>query len=264
MEELAIAEQKFQLGAASEADVSKMRVQVAQKKLNELQAANAEQRAKEQLCVILNFPLDTLIDVDTLLHMPATDNIPPIGDFLKTERNRNVAQARLNLRSAQMEKLSSWLSYMPRLSFSSNWSWSGGEMTNLPTIKDEGSFSYGLSLSWTLFSGTSRVAEIRSSNAGLRQSAISYDKTSRNAEQQIREAYRTMTEATASFQLSVAQIDDAEMALKIVKARYELGSATVVELLDAELVYEQAQLQKVGAVADYYRTKAQLEWLVPE
>ena len=70
-----------------------------------------------------------------------------------------------------------------------------------------------------------------------------------------------MTEAAASFELSKAQVEDAKLTLSATKKRYELGSATLLELLDAELSLEQAQLQKISAIVGYYRAKAQLQYL---
>ena len=262
LEEQKTVDEKLSLGSASEVEASKMRVQVAQKKLALIQAQNNLQRNREKLCAKLNFPLDTSFVVDTTLSPPPVVKIPPLTEFLSDIENRTVKQAKLNLRIARLERTSSYLNYLPRLSLSANWSWNGADFPdNFSSIADEGSFSYGLSLSWTLFSGTSRIGEIKSASANFLQNSATLDNTTILAEQNVREAYRTMTEAAASFELSKAQVEDAKLTLSATKKRYELGSATLLELLDAELSLEQAQLQKISAIVGYYRARAQLQYL---
>ncbi len=264
LDEQRIVQQKLSLGSASEVDASKMRVQVAQKRLSKLQAENAVERAREALCVLLAFPLDTSFEVDTTL--PPPQDVPPIDSFLsRLGSNRSIAQAKLELSSAKLERLSAWLSYLPRLSLSASWSWSGGETPpDLKTLADEASFSYGITLSWTLFAGTERVGGIEGANAALDLARTSAYKAEVSAQQAAREAYRSMVEALEAYRLSVAQVDDALLTLRTTRERYELGSATLLELLDAELALEQAQLQRITALTNFHAQKAKLLWLVGE
>lgn len=262
VDEQKIVQQKYSLGSAADVETSKMRVQVAQKKLAKLQAENNVQRYREQLCILLNFPMDTTFKVDTLLAPPQSADLPDLNYYLNVAGNRSFQQAELSAHSAKLKKLSAWLSYMPKLSLSANWSWNGAEFPkSFSTFNDEGSFSYGLSLSWTLLSGTSRIGEIRGADAGLQKSLTTMNKTALTIEQEIRQAHRTMLEATVSYELSLAQIKDAELSLSATRERYELGSATLLELIDAELALEQAQLQKVMAISTFYQSKAKLLWL---
>ncbi len=261
-DEQKITDKKLSLGSASEVDASKMRVQISQKKLSLLQAQNNLQRNKENLCAKLNFPLDSIFDIDTTFSPPPVDKLPSLDTYLEQKNNRTVQQSELSLRSAELEKLSSYLNYLPKLSMSANWSWNDAEFpNNFSNVTDEGSFSYGLSLSWTLFSGTSRIAGIRSASANLSQYKAMKNTAQISAEKSIREAYRTMAEAAASYKLSEAQVADAKLTLGATQKRYEIGSATLLELLDAELALEQAQLQRISSIVNYYRAKAQLQWL---
>lgn len=265
LDEQKIVERKFSLGKASEMEVSKMRVQVAQKQLSEIQAKNLVTRQREQLCALLDFPLDTIFQIDVLSAPPPDEALPPLEQFLSQQKNRSLEQAQKNLQSARLQKLSSWFNYLPRISFSAGWGWSAGEMPeSFSMLTDEGSFSYGLSLSWTIFSGTSRIGDVMSSKAGEAQSSIAVDQTKISTEQGIREAYRGIMEAAASYRLYDTQIADAKLTLSAAQKQYEIGSSTLIELLDAELALEQAQLQHTSALANYHRAKMQLRWLMGE
>ena len=264
LDEQKITIQRRKLGSASDVDVSKMKVQVAQKRLSEIQAKNSVDRAREQLCSLLNFPLDTNFSVDTTSTPPPASEIPPLENFLSQYKaNRTYRQSELSYQSSKLSHISSYLNFLPRVDLSGSWGWSGIDMpSRFSTLSDEGSSSYGLSLSWTLFSGTSRIASILSSSSQLDETRYSFEKADIGVQQQIREAYRKMVEAAASFELSQAQVSDAELTHTAMRKRFELGSATLLELLDAELTLEQAQLQRVSAIADFYTQKAQLNWLI--
>ncbi len=265
LDEQKIVEQKFSLGKASEMEVSKMRVQVAQRQLSEIQAKNLVIRQREQLCALLDFPLDTIFQIDPLSAPPPEETLPPLEQILSQQRNRSLAQAQKNLQSARLQKLSSWFNYMPRISFSAGWNWSGGQLPeSFSMMTDEGSFSYGLSLSWTIFSGTSRIADVMNSKASELQLSIGVKQAKISAEQGIREAYRGILEALASYKLYDAQVSDAKLTLSAARKQYEIGVSTLIELLDAELALEQAQLQHISALANYHRAKTQLRWLMGE
>ncbi|RKZ34876.1 hypothetical protein DRQ33_01195 [bacterium] len=265
-DEQTIILQKRELGAVSDVDVSKMKVQVAQKKLAKIQAENSVQQAREQLCFILNIPLDTMFIPDTT-HIPIpTEEIDDLDSYLtKYDKNREYLQSRLNSNSAKLNYWSSYLNYLPRLTLSGSWGWSGGEMpVGFSELDNDGSSSFGISLSWTLFSGTSRIAAIKSANAQYMMTKYSQQKTRQFTRQQIRDAYRKMLEASASFEVSEVQVEDAELTLSATRQRFEMGSATLLELLDAELMLEQAQFQRVSAITDFYIQKAELIKLIAE
>ncbi|MCD6531255.1 TolC family protein [bacterium] len=262
-DEQKIVQKKYSLGSASEMDLSRIRVQVAQKQFALVQAENNFDRARENLCAMLSLPLDTLIYPDTTYLPKSAGEIPPVEHFLdRYKHNNSWRQASLDLKIKKLDRLSSFLAYLPRVSLSGSWGWSGGETPqSLSEIRDDGSASFGLSLSWTLFSGTSRIGTIKRSAASLEAAKNSLNKSTISVQRDIREAYRMMVEAVESYNLATVQIEDARLNLETVQKRYELGSATLLELLDGELALEQAQLQRINAIADYYTYRAQLEWL---
>ncbi len=264
LEEEEITVQKRNLGSASDVDVSKMKVQVAQKKLSDIEAKNAVHGAREQLCQILNFPLDSSFMVDTTQVPPPVEDISSLMNYLNQfENNRNIRQANIGVRSSRLARLSSWLEYVPALDFSAGWSWSGYEFPDNSTpFADEASSSYGISLSWTILSGTSRIANIKKSAITLEQSELTLNTTKVSIEQQIRSAHREMVESAASYELSVAQVEDAQLTLNATRKRYEIGSATLLELLDTELLLEQSQLQGIATITEFYTQQANIEWLI--
>ncbi len=258
--------QKRSLGSASDVDVAKITVTVAENKLDVIRSENTFATARENLCYILGLPLDTVFALDSSMTPAVLEEIPPLARFLNdVSRNHSVQTAEISKQIASLSKLSSYLNYVPRVSMSGSWGWSGSQTPDgFSQISDEGSASFGLSLSWDIFDGTSRIAAIKKSKISYEQSVFDLNDTDESVRMQIRDAHRAMRQASASYELAVAQIEQTRLLLNATKKRYELGSSTLLELLDAELVFKRAQSTRISAISQFFVQQAKLQALIAQ
>jgi outer membrane protein len=258
-----IVEQKKLLGTASDVDVSNIKVQVAQQKLNTLRANNNTDEAKELLCSIIRFPLDTQFAVDTNLFIPQAGDIRPLESYLDKSANLSILQSQKSLLSSEWNRVSAWLEYVPSVTVSSGWSWSGDNFkTSLPRVSDEATYNWKVGLSWTLFGATARYASVKTAISQVEQSRLSLENTGQTIEKSIRSAYRTMVESASGYELTNEQIQYANLTLVAAKKRYELGSITLLDLLQAELNFQSAQNDRIAAISNFYKSKIALEKLI--
>jgi outer membrane protein TolC len=68
--------------------------------------------------------------------------------------------------------------------------------------------------------------------------------------------------AATSIAISQSSVAAGEENLRVVRERYQLGVATIVDLLTSQAALDQAKVDAVNARFDYLRAKAQLEALV--
>ena len=261
--ELEFVRKKYELGLASKMDFVRMKVNFAQKKYNLVQAEDALQTARENLCKFLGFPSDSSITVDTSFSLPKVEELPALEVYLaRFEQNRAYRQSVLSRRYAQLSNLSSWLDYLPMVTISAGYDWFGSELPSSPSgITNNMKWSYSINFSWQIFGGTSRISSVKSSHASLEMAKIEESVALDDAKRQIRQAYRRLRQNIVSFELATAQLEQAKLLLEAAKKKYDLGSATLLELMDAEMALEQAQIQRVKAIADFHRAKATLKWL---
>lgn len=247
--------QKLELGTAAQTDYVKIEVQLTQKKFEYIQAQNNVVRARESLAQILGFPLDSVFDIDTTFPIPK-EGIPSLQELLDGayRMNRQKITSHLSVKSAKLDRYSSWLEYLPSVNVSYGWSWGDYELpAGFGRVIDDGSGSWRISLSWSIFSGTSRIAEIIRASANLDAQRKQDESTARSVESLVRELHRTLIEAKARYELAEAQERSAKLFYDITEERYHLGSATVLELVDAQIALTQAQNQKIDAAVDFQK-----------
>jgi len=68
--------------------------------------------------------------------------------------------------------------------------------------------------------------------------------------------------AVTSIEISQTSVAAGEENLRVVRQRYQLGLATIVDLLTSQAALDQARVDAVNARFGYLRAKAQLEALV--
>jgi outer membrane protein TolC len=119
-----------------------------------------------------------------------------------------------------------------------------------------------LRLSWNLFNGFSREAAIvtQESSADLADATASDD--GRAVDVGITTYLAQLDAASTSIAITQTSVAAGEENLRVVRERYQLGVATIVDLLTAQATLDQARVDSLNARFDYLRAKAQLEAIV--
>jgi len=254
--------QRDTLGLADPTEVSQMKVTLAETELSLLQAQNGRRQAMERLFALLSLPMDR--DIKLIEPNLASIETPSLDDLLEEsiEQNPQIKAAELAKYSAQLTRFSSWSGYLPSVNASYSYNWSDNSMPDgFSEIWDDATWSFGVSASWSLFSGTSRIAGVRSANSGERSAELTLLQAKQTIETAVRLAYRNMEEASARIRLADARVEDAELNATLFREKFELGNSTILELLQAELSLQNALAENVKAVYDFRMAIAELERL---
>lgn len=254
--------QRDSLGLADPTEVSQMKVTLAETELSYLQAQNAERQAKENLLSLLAMPLNTELQ---LLEPDIASKIPKGFEFFlekALESNPQIKVAELSRLAAKLSKFSSWSDYLPSVNASYSYNWSDTEMPgSFSDIGDEATWSLGISANWSLFTGTSRISQIRSANSSERRADLTLKQARQLISTAVRRAYREMEEASARITLAKARVADAELNATLFREKYKIGNCTLLELLQAELALQNARTESIQATFDYRMALAELERL---
>jgi outer membrane protein TolC len=175
------------------------------------------------------------------------------------ERSPRVQSALANARAARAAVAAARAAYWPTLSFGAATGYSGtrGSATGFSNNSQ-----LSLRLSWNLFNGFAREAEIvtQESSAELADATASDD--ARAADVGITTYLAQLDAAFTSIEISQTSVAAGEENLRVVRERYQLGVATIVDLLTAQATLDQAKVDAVNARFNYLRAKAQLEAIV--
>ena len=76
---------------------------------------------------------------------------------------------------------------------------------------------------------------------------------------EIQNAYLTLTEKKAQIPVAILQVKQAKENYELSYGRYRVGEASPVELRDAQVTYQEAQLAYYNTLYQYNSSKAALE-----
>ena len=261
--QLETIEAQFSLGAVAKADLLAQRVQTGNAQLQLIQAENEYEKAKSNL---LNYlALDVLEDYT--FENPHAKGKTADTSFLKEfEDVSKMVEVALRNRP---DFLSQKFVYESRLAgitaakgglfprLSGNFSF-GTSATDPNDLFHRRVYSVGLSLNLPIFSNfnTERQIEMAKINALNAQEDLEILK--RQIKTEIKQGYLDLIAAKKQLEVSIENVKSAQENRKINRERYALGSATILDLLQADKTLQQAIQNKISAEFEFYRLKENL------
>ena len=261
VEQLRMAKARFDLGAASLSDYLKAKVQLGNDSLSLITYANDVKLAQANLNSSLGIDLDIPIEVAAKLEYQKSEQ--DLERVLKEviDSHPQIDQAQMEKNRAHSGVTKARSQRFPSLTFGLDYSWSDREFPKSWTKYREVYDPWGLGLQITLniFDGFSITSQEMSAKAIYRSSEENLKQVKRNVELEIRQAYLKVKEAEQKILVAAQALSSAEEDMKLTQEKYNLGAASMLELLDANVSYKTAQNSQVQALYDYNLAAAQFE-----
>ncbi len=259
-EELQIAVNKFQAGAATRFDTLTSTVDFGNGQLALLQAnanlATAQASLGRQIGV--DQPVRALPDT-AFPGLP--DTTPLRASAVQTAPV--VDQAEAQARAARAQTWSARAQYWPSLIVSYSNSRTGINPPNLPFFTNyRETFSWRFGLSWTLFNGFQREQSQVSASVARDIAAAQAGDARRQVNAQLTQQLAALFTSYAQIGISDANVAAATEALRVTQERYRLGAGTLLDLLTGQANMTQAQVNQVQARYNYLIARAQVEAIV--
>ena len=146
--------------------------------------------------------------------------------------------------------------YLPTLRISSGYSWA-----NEAASFDGGSTSWSLSLSasYPIFNGFQRESNIARAEESRNVARLQEEDARLAARQEADGALYALATASTAIEIAVEAVAVAEEDLRVVRERYRVGVATVLDVLTSQIALDQARVNLVDSRYDYVMAKAELE-----
>lgn len=257
-EQLKLIQSRFELGSAAKSDVLKQRVQYGNDKLNLLQARNSVISTKAALSYTIGLDPTQEHQFSTEYivreYTGSLDEAMQYGfahspDLLSQEQSIKAAKLRLtSAKTDYLPKFTPSLSYGYGKSWGENDTWSSGT-----------ALTYGFNLSWNIFDGFARERSVTSSRVAF-NNARAYAADARNlTASDIKSTYLEIEQLREQKKVSQENVDAATEDLKITQEKYNLGAATILDLLNAQVSLKQAQVSMIQADFDLNLSISRLE-----
>ena len=251
--------QRYQVGKASELEKLRAQVNVMNAEPSVSSAENAVLLATWQLKAVMGLNLDTdieaigdLKDYTELLLTPyvSENDISNNSSLLQLDIQNRMLESTIRMQKKQ---------YLPTLAASINYNYSAMGDDELRWFP---SSNAALSLTIPVFDGFQKHYNIKQSR--INKDMLDVQRI--DAERQIRIAIRNYNDRIAlcvkNYTAANSTVEIAQKSYEISEKMYEVGKTTLVELNDAQLALQQAQLTQAQAIYEFMVARASLDELI--
>jgi outer membrane protein TolC len=255
-EQLKVAKEKLAAGSATRSDTLRSSVEVGNARLQYLTARTTQASARAELARLVGYdgPVQPVAD-STLFDFTPLDTAALRGELLRTAPAILAAEA--GAKAADASVAVARAQYFPTVTGSFSQNWSG---TDVGALDD--AWSMRLSLSWAVFNGFTREGNVTRSAVSRESARAQANDTRRQASAQLTQALAALESSRAQIEIARGSLAASEEDLRVVRERYRLGAATIVEVLTSQVTLDDAEVSLIRARLDFLVARAQLEALM--
>lgn len=146
--------------------------------------------------------------------------------------------------------------YIPSLSLTSGYGWANQGASFNGGV---GSWNLNFNLSYPLFNGFSRKANVVRAEYSTRLARLEEDDTRLASYQAADASLRALEVAEMAIEIAEEAVSVAEEDLRITRIRYEADVAIILDVITSQIAADQARVDLVNARYDYVLARADLE-----
>lgn len=258
-EQLAIAEVSLDAGAATNFDVLRAKVQLANAKSTLIRAENGVRTAKNAYKTVLNIPLIEDVSVKGTLEIPENHQIPVLNleELIQQslENRPEVRHTQFSEQAAHKQIDIAKTRRLPDLGLFSNYQISQNErLTEMNRI-----WSVGFQINIPIFDGFATSAAVQQTESVLKQVQLGGDQVKVGVEFEVRGAYLNLLGAQTLIDVQREAVTQARESVRIANLQFKNGIITTVTLTDTQLALAQAEVNRLQAYHDYVVGLSRLE-----
>ncbi len=252
-EHLRIAESLEAEGMGLASDVLRAKVAVASAEGARVTVVSRLELARRRLALAMGEPGAPPVDVTgPLPEFP--DPATPLDNGIGTTARADLLASSLRVANAGSNVDLRKSGYLPEVGFAGGYQ---VDSEDSPFSSDNRSWKVAVGLTWNLFDGMRREAEVGKAVADRRR-AEAYDRGMRDqAAFEAAQANLGVKEATLRAEIARAALASAEEGARLLKARYENRIGRMVDLLDAQTALDGARAARIRAENDVRLSRAQ-------
>lgn len=226
------AKQRFDVGLIAITAVHEAQAAYDQSRADLIQAENDLDNAWEALFEITHTQVRALsiLDQNLVLSKPVPDSIEQWGSRA-LEQNLSIKAAEKATALARGNVKVQQSGHLPSLDLVGS---SSRDRTSLSTGADTNTSSIGIQLTMPLYAGGGVSSRTRQARLELEASQENLDKERRSVTRQVRDAYRGVLASISSVKALQASTVSAKSALEATEAGYEVGTRTIVDVLNSQ------------------------------
>jgi TolC family type I secretion outer membrane protein len=245
------------VGLRSRADVLRWEVEKANSEGNLVEAENTYQLALAALKEVMGLPLNEPVSLSPLAHEPVKIS-ETVEEQMKKSRHSHPTLRAANA-SADAQRAGvrlAWAAFQPKLNFVYQLGW---EQNNTLKLDSFHFWNAGITLSVPVFHSFANLSRLQEQKASLRRSEEKTEDAVRKMELQVLKSRLKVDTSLKRFNIARKAVEHSEENLRVINNSYNVGMATNIDVLDAELIHTQTQSDLIQARYDYWIARAELD-----
>lgn len=228
--------QRFSVGLTAITDVYEAQAQFDNAVTEEIRAENAIFSAEESLRVITNvYPRNiNVLNTDRFSTTTPSPNSADAWQKTAEAKNLDLIAAKVSIEIAKQTIDSARSGHYPTLDFGASYDSSDtdaqGSPVNTPALDD---YSIGIKLNVPIYSGGAIESSVRKAQKRFVLSSQDLMQTHRSVVRTTRNAYNTVVATISGIKAFEQSVLSAEKALEATEAGFEVGTRTIVDVLDS-------------------------------
>ena len=251
--------QRYQVGKASELEKLRAQVNVMNAEPNVSSCENAVLLATWQLKAVMGLDLATEIETVGEIEDYTNELLTPYVSEEDISNNSSLTQLDIQNRMLESTIRMQKKQYLPTLAANVNYNYSAMGDEELRWFP---SSTAAVSLSIPIFDGFQKHFNIKQSKINKDMLDLQKEDTERQIKIAIRNYNDKIALCVKNYTAATSTVEIAQKSYEISEKMYEVGKTTLVELNDAQLALQQAQLTQAQAVYDYMVARAALDELI--
>ena len=252
-----MAAERLAQGAASEFDLLRAQVQVANLKPGIARADAMIRQVRIGLNLLLGLPPETEIRLEgELRYLPIDLSLDDLRQRALTNRT-DLQSARLGVQRAELGVKMATASRLPALFLNGSFSFRANDVLLSDQYND--SYMANLVVAFPIFDGFAAKSRKQMASAGREHARIMVDQFEQVIDAEIEQALNDLQAAEQTYLAQVDNVAIAERALQIAQISFENEMMTSVELMDSQLALTMARQNHYQSLYDFLIALARIE-----
>ncbi|EWH12245.1 outer membrane channel protein [Catenovulum agarivorans DS-2] len=251
--ELEKTKQQLKVGISAITNLHEAQAQFDAAVAQEISASNAIELAKEALREITGQYYQTVEPLNTENFTPPALNPAKVDDWLNiaAANNPSLLGQKIAVAIAKKDIDIASAGHLPEANFEAGYNW---QDIDSPTQQgDATGVTWSLSVSVPIYSGGATSAQSRQARHQYVSASQALEQTQRSVIKQVRSAYNDVKATLARIKALKQSVVSAESALNATKAGFNVGTRTIVDVLNSTKVVYDAKRNLASARYQYIK-----------
>ncbi len=259
-EQLKLIQSKYDLGSASKSDVLKQKVQMGNDRLSLLTAQNDVNNGRASLAYTVGLDPNSDVGFSTEYTMREYSGTLQEAMAYGLEHNPRLLSSEKNVDLYRQSVRSRKAKYLPTLTGFGSMSFSDGTQGDTAIFNfSSRSTTFGFQVNFNIFDGFIREYNLTNAKVNYNIARAEHSDKRNLTSQSIKAKYLDIERLLEKQKVSQENVDAADEDLKITQEKYNLGAATILDLLDAQVSLKKAHVSLIQADFDLNLAISNLE-----